>query len=311
MHCSLKIIFAISVVVLLARTAAFAATPGFDDWSVTTNGAVTGQIAGCPTGFSCTNLMSGNGFLQQSITDGVDKYIQTIITEPGANGTPAALLYTDESFVKPGNTGFGLLSKRIGIDAEFNSTSLISSGWAAPSTNLSLVQITQAITDAGEAVLGDEHSSTFALDVTNDSLTDTMTSKVLDLEQSVGMGDGVHDDTIALQKFLIKQFAGSALTTSGSLDFGPAATVSWSAGESISLVWLGQQFANFFPRSGPPIYSTLGYEGAESLTELFGVYSNDTADIVVDANTSTGYNIPYDWDIATFGAVLPSMPAVP
>lgn len=311
MHCLFKKAILVCAVSLLIQPAVDAATPTFDNWAVTTNQTIKGQITGCPAGFSCTNLMSGNGFLQQSVTDGVDRFIQTIITEPGANGVATAQLYADESFVKPGNTGFGILSKRVGIDAEFTGTSLLSSGWAASAANLSVVQITQAITDAGTAVLGDEHSSTFTLDVTNDSLTNAVTSKALELESNVGMGDGVVNDSVALQKFLIKQFSGDALTTSGSLDFGPAATVSWQAGGAISLVWLGQRFTAFIPRKGPPVYSTLGFEGATSLTEQFGVYSNVTADIVADPNTSTGYNIPYDWDIATFGSVLPSMPAIP
>lgn len=63
---------------------------GYDAWTVS-SGTIT---ATCPAGYTCANLdATGNGILQQRITDAVDttvSYFRTIVTNEGATATDLA-----------------------------------------------------------------------------------------------------------------------------------------------------------------------------------------------------------------------------
>src|SRR3569832_2352663 len=97
-------------VVLLPLPTFAATTPtGFDQWSAN-NGSVVANVPGCGNTYNCALLTSGPGFVQQQITDTISRvsYIQTIVTNPLATGTPTivpgggGLPISSESYVKTG-----------------------------------------------------------------------------------------------------------------------------------------------------------------------------------------------------------------
>ncbi len=87
--------------------AAMAVPPAFSEWSVTSGtiaSTATGGIGdNCPTGYTCGPALTGAGFFQRQVSDGLNIYFQTIITETyesvGTGETLDDLAFYDESFV--------------------------------------------------------------------------------------------------------------------------------------------------------------------------------------------------------------------
>lgn len=133
-----------------APLAVFAAPPmAYDQWSVN-NGTISAQCVG---GVACGGGVSGPGMLQRPVDNGTAKFIQSIMTNPNATGTPATLSFASESFVKQGwtssdtvnggtvssaqsDTGGGIALKQRMVETgssfqgAFNLTTLIHTGWA-------------------------------------------------------------------------------------------------------------------------------------------------------------------------------------
>ena len=101
----MKLRFALLTPAVLALSggAAYAVPPtgfSYDDYTVAA-GVIT---AGCPVGYTCTNLdATGNGILQQRVTDGTDSYFRTIVVNEGVTATDLAAVealgFRDESYV--------------------------------------------------------------------------------------------------------------------------------------------------------------------------------------------------------------------
>jgi len=194
----------------------FAATTptGFDQWSVN-NGSVVANVPGCGNTYNCALLTSGPGFVQQQITDTISRvsYIQTIVTNPLATGTPTivpgggGLPFSSESYVKTGvfdpsqNNSVsptsqspnaqaavnGIASKQVlhaestsaGATGVFDSYAEIRSGWALSADNPNNVDITQRVSQTSAD--GSQFSNTARIVGKNDDLgNQTGTSITLD-----------------------------------------------------------------------------------------------------------------------------------
>jgi hypothetical protein len=260
----------------------------FDSWSVS-NGAISYT---CPTGITCTTLVSGEGFLQQEYNDGTNSYIQTIITDAAATGAPTAgdLTYSDESFVRATGTSAGIVGKQVISDNTtagftFTSGSELYTGWGVTEkpTGKANLNITQGFTDVGVAnTYGDEFSSNFDLKVNLDT-AGNQTGKSMTIGQVVEMGDGSVVNTQDIQRFIVQQRAGDLQTAtnagfelgSTSFDTGTGAAINgtagsdatgitggvatWAPGDDVMLVWLGQEVSASTPGSSGGL-SIFGYE---------------------------------------------------
>jgi len=242
----------IGAVALVLSGAAMAAAPfsggnnGFDQWSVS-SGTVTVDLGGsstCPVGWTCSPAVSGDGFFQRQVDDGAgNSYFQTIITDKGVSGNPGALSFSDESFVKTGNTG-GLADKSNISDTSvsgsltetFSASTELNTGWAAPAGG-DEVKIYQGIV-ADEAA-GEDFRTDFWLAQlgnlgTNGKLM-RITSQV-DIELATG----------ATQDFVLVDRNGSAYVNadSATLSGTNGGTLSWLAGENVKAIWVGQDMSN-------------------------------------------------------------------
>lgn len=81
----------------------WAAPPiGYDGWSVTAG--TIDAAASCGGAWTCKTLSADNGFLQQEVSDGTQRFVRIIMTDPDANGDPALsgavadLAYTNETY---------------------------------------------------------------------------------------------------------------------------------------------------------------------------------------------------------------------
>lgn len=300
---------------LLAGVAAFslsaqAASPVFDNWSVS-SGAIT---AGCGAGFTCSVLSRGDGFIQVQWVDSVGgtTYIQTIVTDPNANGTPANLAYVDESFVQLGGSNGILAQQRHAssdADGTFTNSSQLAIGWANPTPdgNNPTMTIAQSFVSDGGAATGDEFSNTFVMQLINGT---GGTDRSISVDQRVGLGDGI-TPTEDVQRFVLEGRQG-AFTTAGSLDLGPSfggattgpdpAQVTWSAGDDVMVRWLGQQLD--LNEQGVSVF---GFQGIVNNTSQVEATTFSTATTGIEPEGS-GYEPPFDWHSMFGPAPTPELP---
>lgn len=311
-------------VMTLAPLASQAASPVFDNWSVT-GGTIAGpgNTTPCSTGFTCETLSIGDGFIQVQWVDAVSgvTYIQTVITDTGAAGNPGDLPYVDESFVRLGSENGIMAQQRHAetddLGGQFTNSSQLAIGWANPTPdadNPNMI-INQSFQSAGEAgVVGDEFSNTFAMLIIQGTGDEAQTGdRSITVDQRVGLGDGV-TGTDDVQRFLLEGRRG-AFTTAGSLELGAptgnvggaegGGTVSWADGDDVMVRWIGQRL-------------DLDSEG-QSLFGFQGIVNNsqDLDDATREATTFStsstgieeadggGYVPPFNWH-ETFGAVAPT-----
>lgn len=85
----------------------------FNQWTV--NNGVIDTSAACATpGVSCTVLAEDDGFLQQQVVTDSGSYVQMILTDPGASGSPDTLPFTTENFVPDKNlSGFDIANRQL------------------------------------------------------------------------------------------------------------------------------------------------------------------------------------------------------
>lgn len=314
---------------LMAGMAQAASSPVFDNW-VVNNGAfdgdpVTGGIqAPCAAGFQCTILTTGDGFMQVQWVDTSDNiaYIQTLVTNADATGTPGNLVYIDESFVQLGGTN-GIMSRQQVTETDatpitggtFTSQSTLNIGWAAPANpNDPTMVIEQSFTSAGAGPDGDEFSNTFVMELIG-STTDPDGSNAnsrITIDQLVGLGDGATASS-DVQRFYLVGTRG-LFTEAGEIDLaaplgdnaqgidpGP---VAWDDGDAVMVRWLGQRLDLLGQGQ-----SVFGFEGVLDVTDNVEAttFSTVGTGIVPDANQATGYAPPFDWH-STFGDA-PTLPA--
>lgn len=314
-----------SFAMLAAPFALHAAAPVFDNWTID-GGAIEGTTGAtpCGTGFTCETLTVGDGFIQVQWVDANtgDAYIQTVITDAGATGSPGDLTYVDESFVRLGSNN-GIMARQRnqqeGTDGVFTNSSTLAIGWANPNpdgSNPNMI-IEQSFESEGvPAVTGDEFLNAFTMRIVNATDTNPR-SQSMTVEQQLGLGDGITASADA-QHFLLEDRQGAFTETDGTMTLDPSigfsfgggaqdaqngGNVTWEAGEQVVMTWIGQRLD-----LGNQGLSQFGFQAIRNVTpdseQEATTFSTSSADI---SDGAGGFRPPFDWH-ATFGPDAPALP---
>lgn len=238
------------------------AAPSFDSWTAT-----GGTITGCPSGFTCSNLVTGDGFRQAQVTNSTtgDSFVWTVVTDTGATSTSGqtgagSVPFSDENFVvTSNNNSTGVADKQSISDTtngDFNSTVNVLTGFAAPTANQNVVQINQSL---------NKGSGTTTAFETSFNMTVALDSAGNQLGKSMNIGQVTNlNSTTDHQTFVARDRSGTFLQDASgtSLTLGTAAPVSWTAGtDDVMLTWVGQGLT-----LGGLGASQFGYEGITNNT---------------------------------------------
>jgi hypothetical protein len=283
---------------------ASAANPTFGNWTAA-GGAIDNTGGSCPTGFTCEQINSGDGFLQSNVSETANPantFIQTIITDSGATCDNSATFcaFTDENFVKTDGVSTGIAARQSTVDSavNFNSSVVINTGWAlSVPTPPTSVNITQGLSDDpdGTAANGDEFTTSFNLQVNLDS-GGTTTGKAMNITQDVGLGVGGTDN----QVFDVRERSGDLLTAPGTATLG-GNSVDWVASsDDVLVTWISQDVD--IGSSGSSVFA---FQSVENLGGTSSTANNLVSDFSTTANDAT--LPPFDWDAssdvdAAFGA---------
>ena len=279
---SIKIITLVGAASMLPGVVS-AATPDFGSWTAT-NGT---SIAGCPTGFTCAVINSGDGFSQATVTEDADPtnaFIRTVITDvaTGCNDF-ASCAFSDENFVKTDGTSNGIAGRQSTTDAalNFSGTVELHTGWAA-ATAPANVDINQSLSDNpdGTANNGDEFSTSFNLQVDLDG-SGNQTGKSMTVSQDVGLGAGTTDN----QVFEVREKSGTQQSTPGSSTLG-GDTVTWASGDDVLVTWISQNV-----NIGTLGDSVFAFQAVENKT--VPAVGNPASDFSTTSNDPTA--APFDW----------------
>lgn len=281
--------------VMLPGTAS-SATPGFGSWWSATGG----NISGCPSGFTCTELVSGDGFRQFQVNDNSssDSFVGTIVTDTGVTGSASTLPFSDVNFVKTDGTSTGIADSQTIKDStngNFDGSVQILTGFASGGNDTVHIDQSLSADPDGTAGTGDEFSNTFAMDVNLDS-SGNQTGRFMTIDQSTALGNATD-----VQIFTIRGAKGSALANAGSLTLG-GDTVSWNAADDVLLSWVGQGLT-----LGSLGSSVFGFEGITNNTPATPTKASEFSQASTGASDS---NSPFPWPSADFGS-QPTMPGFP
>ena len=247
-----KIALSMGSAALIVAGAVTAGPPvPYDQWTTNLVGGVT-QIqdpAGaplettCPADFTCASAITGDGFLQRTLTDtSGNQYFQTIITDQGVSGAPSSLVFTDESYVRSGSANGGIAGRqRVGDNGitqpgtVLSTTNELNLGWAQTIGDPApLLSLQQTLTQAAEG-FSTGFSLTDTASASGGSGTNS-SSRTMALDQSV-MLDPANPAATDKQVFALRQVDATA---AGSAGLPNGSTTAWAAGETISAIWLGQ-----------------------------------------------------------------------
>ncbi len=339
-----------ALALVITTGSALAAAPNsFDGFTVNvtaTNAAIDTTADPLCAGGSCSPLVSGDGFLQESVKDTATgtTYIRTIITDSGATLTAAglsgntaatALPYTDESFVRQDQTA-GILSQQRSSEStaantttdvgatSFSSNAKLAMGWAqgtilaGQTTALRDVNITQNLVDEGvNSVAGDTFTNDFSLANTRNA-SGNVTGQSMSIRQDVKMATATTTTPTDVQSFVVEQRKGTDVGTAGSITLGQATgsinpsastggTLNYSAGEDIMLTWIGQTI-NTANAGATATLSKFGFEGVTNKTTPATVSTFSTIDTGLQVGGSDV--APFAWD-TVFGATGPTVAPLP
>jgi hypothetical protein len=275
----------------------------YDDYTVNA-GAIT---ASCPVGYTCTNLdASGNGILQQRITDGVESYFRTIVLDQGVTAADLAAVealgFRSESYVSAEDTGSYAARNIVQAD-----------GPLAIITNTSgEVLATDAVYTYAEVMGGDlSIGGPVILEQRND-LTGTVAAGVNrfvefkangpsnNMNMQINAVQPNNEGNITIRKATAT--AGGTLVLTDADASIPA--LAYSANDRLQVVWLEQAASGagdaFNRMLGQQIYTNLttgaeiSYSNADGLGNFIGV------------NTGTGNEVggigPWNWNASLFGS---------
>ncbi len=278
--------------------AAFSEPPtNFGNWS-----AVGGQIsAACPDQFTCAPVVGDSGFLQRQITNANgETFLQSIITDPNANGAPATLGFATEDFVRMGggNTINGGIAARqfISEGDAFKNTFEMTRGWAAPTGSSGTGHTSQTMSDIGNPnIQTDDFTSSFGFD--GIMRNGVGTGRQIEIDQTLGLNQGGTEEINDWQAMSMTVVMGEFQTTDGGANFPGIGTISWTSDDSVMAGWVGQVFDETAPNRG-------GMGGAFGHGAVMNMSSGDA--IVINSLTDPG---PFDWSNPPFGDV-PFIPVV-
>lgn len=276
-----------SSVVVAAPPAGFS----YDDYTATA-GTIT---ASCPPGYTCTNLdATGNGILQQRVTDGTDSYIKTIILEEGTTASDLAaveaLAFRNESYVlvEDGSNNMsarGIVQGNVlgaGIDdfvaqAEVSTGSLATPGGANNFVQSNLLQNAGRFTTF-EAHGGQGNNLNFVVNAVQPN----------------------NEGNITIRKSVATAAGDLALTDA---DAG-IPTLAYAAGNRVGVVWLEQAASGV----GSAYDRLLGFQRYTNETAGTSIEYINSGDLGTFVATSTGANQPvagigpWNWNATLFGA---------
>ncbi len=250
-----------SLALVLSGTAMAGGAPGgFDNWSVNSSGVVA---ATCPTGYTCADVVTGAGFLQQEVasnTVGGPRYIRTMIGEgySATNTTPASLTFAAEDFVQMGGTAQGLASKMgikegvlsptgtaaASIDTGFGAGATILTGWGVNNTaNSAEAVLTLGLSDKGTtntAAEGNEFLTNFSVTTNTLAAGGANVTSALAVDQTLYVGGTAA--TADRQRFFttIKDAAAAQTAFKFATNTTDPATLAYAVGDKIQVVWTGQ-----------------------------------------------------------------------
>ena len=272
---TIKIITLAGAAAMLPGVAS-AATPAFGSWTSTESGGVS-TIGGCPATFTCTTIISGDDIRQANVTDGVDSFVQTVITDDAATCTYATCDFSDENFVKTDGVSTGIKARQSITDTSggFAGSVQINSGWALTG-GVPNVDISQTLSDPGTGAANDEFDTSFGLEIGA-----TTADKSMDISQSVKLGVGTTD----YQDFEVRERSGSFSTVAGTatLPLGGGDSASWVASNDVMVTWIDQ---------------VVDIGGAGSSLFAFQSVENKTVPDLADTFSTTANNpaaTPFDW----------------
>jgi hypothetical protein len=291
MRISNTVLLTMGSAMLISSSVAFAAPPISYGQYTATAGTITTNA--CPSGFTCGAAITGDGFLQRQVTETAtgNAYFQTIILDKGSTVADGTILtnatFADESFVlQGGGTGIADSSHVLAVPAvgaadqsTFTGDTAINVGWAK-GVSENLIAVDQNIDDPGKA------SMLFNL---TDNSTDN-SNPIITLNETVYMPPSSGPATGDKQVFFLKQLQAASAGTTVALPTGatPATTVSYSTGDIIQAMWLGQQVTGG-TTGGAQMFGTQSYTVNPTTTATSVSYSDQTA---------VG---PFNWD-PVFGA---------
>ncbi len=332
----------------LAAGSLMAAPASFDGFTVNvtaTNAAISTAADPLCAGGNCTPLVTGDGFLQESVKSGGVTFIRTIITDSGATLSAAgltgtqnatALPYTDESFVRQDQTA-GILSKQRSAETtaantatdvgakSFTSNAILAMGWAqgtvlaGTTTALRDVQITQNLVDEGiNSVNGDTFTNDFSL-ANSRNASGIVTGQSMSIRQDVKMATAATTTPTDVQSFVVERRSGTDVAAAGSITLGTATgsinpsaatggTVTYNAGDDIMLTWIGQVINTNTDPNATPVLSKFGFEGVTNATTPVTKTTFSTIDTGLQ---SGGVDVaPFAWD-TLFGTTGPTVATLP
>jgi len=271
-----KVLLTMGSAMLISSGAAMAGPPG----GITYGGftASSGTIsAACPSAAtSCGTAITGNGFYQRSVVVGGQTYFQTIVLPTGANvtssGDIASLAFADENFVQQGG-GTGIADNQHLFKAgttsnpgDFTADTAINAGWAQGTGDI--IVLSQTVDDSSAGF-------NLGFSLTGDGTNTTSLSVTQDVLLGTG-GDA--------QKFDLRQIRATSAASSVALPSG-AGTISWTSGQIIQAVWMGQSVTT---------------AGSTAQNSGFQGYTNVTTQAKVSYTDQTAVG-PWSYD-TTFGS---------
>ena len=289
----MKLRFALLTPALLALSggAAYAVPPtgfSYDDFTVNA-GTVT---AGCPVGYTCTTLdATGNGILQQRVTDGTDSYFRTIVVNEGVTATDLAsveaLSFRDESYV---NAADG--------EADMSVRGIIQgSQLGAGIDDMSVMaEITDGSLSLGGAIRLEQFNQ---LGAANRSNTFVGVGSSNNLNMQIDVIQPNNEGNMTIRKATAAG-AGNLELTAADPGIAPLA---YAAGNRLQVVWLEQAASG----TGDAFSRVLGQQTYSNLTAGTSIsYSNtDDAGSFVAVNNGVGNDVggigPWNWNATLFG----------
>ena len=287
----LTVLTVVPAALALASGAVVAVPPtgfSYDDYTVNA-GTIT---AGCPVGYTCTNLdATGNGILQQRVTDGTDSYFRTIVVDEGISATDLAsveaLGFRDESYV---NAADG--------EADMSVRGIIQGSQLGAGIDdmYVMAEITDGSLNVGGPIRLEQRNMLGAANRTVDFVGNGSSNN---LTMQINVQQPNNEGNLTIRK--------ATATAAGDLSLTDAdpgiAPLAYAAGNRLQVVWLEQAASG----NGDAFNRTLGQQTYSNLTAATEIsYNNaDGAGNFVAVNTGANNEVggigPWNWNAALFG----------